>query len=81
MRGTGYVWACGIRNGHGGGRIVPLKAGIGSQVMTPYFEPTELGSIGMGAEYSPFQACISLAPLRKPLLHRTGLHSVALVAV
>jgi len=29
MGGIGYVWACGIRNGDGGGRIVPLKAGIG----------------------------------------------------
>ena len=50
----GYVWACGIRNGDGGGRSVPLKAGIGLPVMTPYFEATELGSIGMGAESSPF---------------------------
>ena len=48
------MWACGIRNGDGGGWIVPLKAGSDSQVMTPYFGTTELGSIGMGAESSPF---------------------------
>ena len=54
IEGIGYVWACGIRNGDGGGRIVPLKPRIGLPVMTPFFDPTELGSIGMGAESSPF---------------------------
>ena len=81
MGGIGYAWACGIRNGDGGGWIVPLKPRIGLPIMPPYFEPTELGSIGMGAESSPFPLASNRCPLRKPLLHRTGLHSVALVAV
>ena len=63
------MWACGIRNGDGGGWIVPLKAGSDSQVMTPYFGTTELGSIGMGAESSPFPLALIPRPLRKPLLH------------
>ena len=51
IEGIGHVWACGIRNGEGAGRIVPLKPRIDSQVMTPFFEVQRLVCNGRGRHF------------------------------
>lgn len=65
----------------GAGWIVPLKSGFGSQSLTPFFPLQNLVCIGMGAECSPYPACINPRPLCKSLSHLNGLHSVASVAL
>ena len=75
------MWACGIRNGKWAGRIVPLESRIALPELPGTFRIQRLARISEGAEVSasyPFK--FRTRALRKSLLSRIGLHSVALAS-
>ena len=73
------MWACGIRNGKWAGRIVPLESRIALPELPGTFRIQRVARISEEAEVSAsYPIEISTRALCKSLLHRIGLHSVAL---